>query len=197
MSNEELFNELMKKLSNMDYIHTDDIPNIDLYMDQLTTFMDRELGQMKRYDEDKILTKTMINNYTKNKLLPPPVKKKYSRDHVLILTFIYYFKSFISITDIQAVLRPLIQKFVLSSDSSQSLERIYSEIFSSEKKEMANFEQNISKKFAQAQTAFTDAPDNERELLQRFTFICLLGFDIYLKKQLIESILDLEKKEEE
>ena len=55
----------------------DDIPNIDLYMDQVTTFMEKELASSKRHEDDKILTKTMINNYAKNNLLPPPVKKKY------------------------------------------------------------------------------------------------------------------------
>ena len=60
------------------------MPNIDLYMDQVTTFMDEHLSDVKRYEDDKILTKTMINNYTKNDLLPPPVKKN-------ILKSIYMF----------------------------------------------------------------------------------------------------------
>ena len=47
----------------------DDIPNIDLYMDQVTTFMEKELASSKRHEDDKILTKTMINNYAKNNLL--------------------------------------------------------------------------------------------------------------------------------
>ena len=96
MKNDELFDIFINKLSNMSYIHAKDIPHIDLYMDQLTTFMEDNLSQMKRYPEDKILTKTMINNYTKNKLLPPPNKKKYSTDHMVLLIFIYYFKSFLS-----------------------------------------------------------------------------------------------------
>ena len=84
----DLLNSILKSLSNIDYIRPEEIPNIDLYMDQVTTFMDKQLASTKRYEDDKILTKTMINNYTKNHLLPPPVKKKYSREHVLILIFI-------------------------------------------------------------------------------------------------------------
>lgn len=45
-------------------------------MDQVTTFMDEQLEACKRYEDDKILTKTMINNYAKNNLLPAPEKKK-------------------------------------------------------------------------------------------------------------------------
>ena len=67
--------DLIRSIQNIDFIKPDDIPNIDLYMDQVTTFMDEHLASSKRFDDDKILTKTMINNYTKNKLIPPPQKK--------------------------------------------------------------------------------------------------------------------------
>ena len=73
--------------------------------------MDEHLAGTKRRDEDKILTKTMINNYSKNNLLPPSVKKKYSKEHVLLLIFIYYFKSILSIKDIETVLAPLRDKY--------------------------------------------------------------------------------------
>ena len=74
--------DLIRSIQNIDFIKPDDIPNIDLYMDQVTTFMDEHLASSKRFDDDKILTKTMINNYTKNKLIPPPQKKKYSKEHM-------------------------------------------------------------------------------------------------------------------
>ena len=89
---DELLNSMLEGISNMDYVRSEDIPNIELYMDQVTSFMDEQLSSSKRYDKDKILTKTMINNYAKNNLLPPPVKKKYSKEHVVVMIFIYYFK---------------------------------------------------------------------------------------------------------
>ena len=101
----DMLNSILEMLSQIDYIHPGDIPNIDLYMDQVTTFMDKQLASTKRYEDDKILTKTMINNYAKNHLLPPPVKKKYSREHVLLLIFIYYFKNILSIKDIEILLK--------------------------------------------------------------------------------------------
>ena len=79
---------LLKRLAKLNYIKPGEVPNIDLYMDQVTTFMDEHLSDCKRREDDKILTKTMINNYTKNNLLPPPVKKKYSKEHLYVLTFI-------------------------------------------------------------------------------------------------------------
>ena len=110
ISTEDLLNSIMESFDRIDYIKTADIPNIDLYMDQVTTFMDHRLKSTTRQETDKILTKTMINNYAKNDLLPPPVKKKYSKDHLLVLIFIYYFKGFLSISDIQELLQPFFQE---------------------------------------------------------------------------------------
>ena len=97
-TNEERLNELLAHLDSLDHIHVDEIPQIDLYMDQVTTFMEKHLGELKRYPEDKVLTKTMINNYAKNNLLPSPVRKKYTQEHILLLVFIYYFKNLLSFT---------------------------------------------------------------------------------------------------
>ena len=84
----EFLSELLKQLKSIDYIKPEDIPNIDLYMDQVTTFMDEQLAASKRYESDKILTKTMINNYAKNNLLPSPDKKKYSNLFKNFSTFV-------------------------------------------------------------------------------------------------------------
>ena len=75
----DLLNSMLEGLSKVEFISLEDIPGIELYMDQVTTLMENALSFAKRHEEDKILTKTMINNYAKNNLLPPPVKKKYSR----------------------------------------------------------------------------------------------------------------------
>ncbi len=96
----ELVENFTAQIRSSDIIEIDDIPNIDLYMDQVTTFMDKGLAQYKRYEQDKILTKTMINNYTKAKIFPPPVKKKYSRSHLMLLIMIYHLKSILSMKDI-------------------------------------------------------------------------------------------------
>ena len=119
----DLLNSILGSLSRIDYIKPEEVPNIPLYMDQVTTFMDAQLASSKRYPEDKILTKTMINNYAKNDLLPPPLKKKYSKEHLLVLVFIYYFKSILSITDIQALLKPITDTY-FSSSENLSLEAV-------------------------------------------------------------------------
>ena len=114
-------------------INPSDIPNINLYMDQVTTFMDTHLASSRWIGEDKVLTKTMINNYAKNNLLPPPVKKKYSRrPHAAMLAFIYYFKNVLSFRDIEELFKPITAKHFTGHDSSLSLEDIYREVFTLE-----------------------------------------------------------------
>lgn len=185
----DLLNSILESLARIDYIKPEELPNIDLYMDQVTTFMDDRLSISKRHPEDKVLTKTMINNYAKNNLLPPPVKKKYSKEHLLALIFIYYFKNILSIGDIQAVLNPITERY-FASDTECNLEEIYSEVFRLEESEIKNLQQDITRKYHTSQQTFSDAPKEEKNDLQHFSFLCMLSFDVYVKKQLIEKIID-------
>ena len=89
----------------MDHIRPSEIPNIDLYMDQVTSFMDEQLSSSKRYDDDKILTKTMINNYVKHKLVKAPIKKKYEREQIAYFTLICLLKSVFSLDEISKLIQ--------------------------------------------------------------------------------------------
>lgn len=186
----DLLNSILASLDRIEYIVPEDIPNIDLYMDQVTTFMDNKLRPTSRYpDEDKILTKTMINNYAKNDLLPPPVKKKYSKEHVLLLIFIYYYKNILSISDIQTLLKPITEHF-FQSDGEFNLESIYREAFGMEKQQLDALKEDVVKKFEAAEQTFQDAPEQSRDFLRKFSFICTLSFDVYVKKLMIEKMID-------
>lgn len=185
----KLIDDLRSEKLAADYIHPSGIPDIDLYMDQITTFMDEHLSTTKRYDDDKILTKTMINNYAKNNLLPPPEKKKYSKDHLLILTFIYYYKNILSINDIQTLLAP-IKAMYFKKEHTPDLSAIYENIFNMEISQSESILDDISKKLDMAGTLFPETKDNENELLTFFSFICLLSYDIYVKKQFVEKLID-------
>lgn len=185
----DMLNSILASISRIDYVKPEDIPNIDLYMDQLTTFMEEHLSSTKRYDEDKILTKTMINNYAKNNLLPPPVKKKYSKEHVLLLIFIYYFKNILSIKDIETLLDPISEKN-FNSGKGFSLTDIYEEVCSLQKSRVEPLAKDIARKYKLATETFEDAPANDKEYLQLFSFICSLSFDVYVKKQIIEKLVD-------
>ncbi|MDE6965304.1 MAG: DUF1836 domain-containing protein [Lachnospiraceae bacterium] len=188
---EDLLNSIIDSLDRIRHISLDDIPNIDLYMDQVTTFMESRLRSATRNpEEDKILTKTMINNYAKNNLLPPPVKKKYSKEHILLLIFIYYYKGILSIGDIQTLLGPLTQKYFHTANPELNLGTIYEEVFSLEKDAIAELQKDIEKKFSTSRETFKDVPETDKEILQLFSFISMLSYDVYVKKLLIEKMID-------
>ncbi len=197
----DLLNSILESIKRIDYIKPEDIPNIDLYMDQVTTFMNEQLDATRRYpddkiltktmipEDDKIMTKTMINNYVKNRLMPPPDKKKYSKEHLLTLIFIYYFKGILSISDIQYLLNPITDRY-FSENGELDLTRIYKEVFGLEKDEAGMLAKDITRKFHTSSHTFPDSPPEERENLQLFSFLCMLSFDVYVKRMLIEKIID-------
>lgn len=195
MSNDidALVSAILDQLPCMAPIRPDEIPNIDLYMDQVTSFMDDHLQTSRRYEKDKILTKTMINNYAKNKLLPPPVKKRYSKEHMMILIFIYYMKGILSLDDIKAILTPVTERFFQTEDAF-NIDDIYSEIHTLGKEQIDEIKNDIRETYHIAAASFPEAQESDREFLKIFSFISLLCFDIYLRKQVIEKLIDSWKK---
>ena len=185
----DLLNSILESISRIDYVKSIDIPNIDLYMDQVTTFMDKQMASSKRYEDDKVLTKTMINNYAKNNLLPSPEKKKYTKEHLLVLTFIYYFKSFLSIKDIEMLLRPVTDRY-FHTDSKLNLTHIYDEVCSFEKDRIDTLKEELKAMYASSSETFSEENEQDREFLQLFSFSCTLSFDVYVKKQIIEKLID-------
>lgn len=190
--NAEFITNVLKQLSKINYIKPGEVPNINLYMDQVTTFMDEHLSDCKRHEDDKILTKTMINNYTKNNLLPPPVKKKYSKDHLYLLAFIYYFKNILCISDIQKLLTPLSENFFQEdSHSKTELDDVYKEVYEMCKSQIGGLSRDIINKAKLAEASFEDVDDPEKsQFLNMFSLVALLSFDVYLKKNLIETLID-------
>ncbi|MCD8068792.1 MAG: DUF1836 domain-containing protein [Lachnospiraceae bacterium] len=191
INTDNLLESILASLDRVDYIRAEEIPDIDLYMDQVTSLMEERLKSSARYgDTDKILTKTMINNYAKNDLLPPPVKKKYSREHILLLVFIYYFKGVLSMGDIQKLLQPLTEKYFHNEDGGRTLEEIYETVFSMESDRAQEVKEDVKAAYERAGNLFADAEDEEAEMLRNFAFICILSFDVYMKKLMIEKIID-------
>lgn len=182
------FQELKKSIEEWalpDYINPEDIPSIELYMDQVTTFMDKHLKGNKREADDKILTKTMINNYSKNDLLPPSNKKRYSKDHIILLIYIYYLKNFLSIGDIQSLLEPMTNTY-FQSETGIGMIDIYKDLFELEKEYGIKVRESIQEVYEIAEKEF----QIEDDYLKTFAMITMLSYDIYEKKQIIEHLVD-------
>jgi len=196
----KLIENILSRLDDIPCVQPDDLPGLDLYMDQVTTLMEEMLSPTRRNKDDKILTKTMINNYAKNHLLPPPVKKKYSRRHLLLLVFIYYFKGFLSLQDIRKLIDPLTSD-IASDGTSFDMERLFKEVADLQHDEVPRIREDIddilaknTARFKQADSMFSDSDASlskeDREYLQIFTIICSLAADVFIKKRIIEELID-------
>ena len=182
------FNEFRQK-DQCSIIELSDIPNIDLYMDQVTNFMETKLSGYKRNEKDKILTKTMINNYAKARLFPPPVKKKYTKNHVMMLIIIYHLKNMLSINDIGRLIAPVTK--ALNEDPNSS---ILSELYSSFVLMQKEAYELIGKKQSFDENFFNKIEVSEiiKKQSEFIAILYVLGFSIFsnLEKRLSEKIID-------
>ena len=188
------FNEMVEKIAaqvrSSNIIEIEDIPNIDLYMDQVTTFMDKCLAQYKRYDDDKVLTKTMINNYTKAKIFPAPVKKKYSRTHLMLLIMIYHLKSILSIKDIGILFQSALSE-QNKLKQERMIESIYSGFVSLQKQTITYLagaaEGKPDESFYGKEAILTYGDDETKRIMMTLA----LAIRANTEKQLAEKVLDL------
>lgn len=189
MSKEEL-QKMIQSLSLNEKIEFESIPNLDLYMDQVITLFEDKLGHTKRYEADKLLTKTMINNYTKDKLLMPAVKKKYTKEHILLMILLYDLKQILTIGDIKDLFGTVIAD---SKVDSKLLAEVY-QMFTGLKVESAN-------KFEGEVKALSNAIDSklenlvaedivELEKLKGMLQVILLTEKANYYKRLAEKIID-------
>ena len=186
-TNKEIINDMIKHFEGLDIVKSEDIPDISLYMDQMTSFIDEKLESFKREEDDKLLTKTMINNYTKNKLLPPSDKKKYTKNHVMLLILIYFYKNVLSFADIKRLCDLSIYNDFGKGD--ESLSQLYDMLVSIEDDKKSEIVDDLKKRLEYAKNK-VDAFDKKDENVELFTFLSDIVLEVYFKQHLIEYILN-------
>lgn len=186
---DKFIEDLLEFISTKDYVYSKDIPNIDLYMDQVTTFMDDHLGLFKRSADEKILTKTMINNYSKCEILPPTIRKKYTHEHVILLLFVYYFKNILSIPDIKILLEP-VKEIVMKADSPIAIEDFLDRIMNIQEAHYSSLADQVNHTVQVSQDLFTEFDEEEREKLSIFTTAYLLSIQATAQKHMATQLID-------
>lgn len=181
--------DMLRFIKSKDSVYSEDIPNIDLYMDQVTTFMDDNLGIYKRFSTDKVLTKTMINNYSKCGILPPINKKKYNHDHMVLLLFVYYFKHVLSIPDIGALLTP-IKDIILDEKSPLDIEGFLDQIMSIQATHYDSLAKQVNHTVDVSKDLFSEFPEEDREKLSIFTTAYLLSIQATAQKYIVTQLID-------
>ncbi|MDD4833985.1 MAG: DUF1836 domain-containing protein [Lutispora sp.] len=182
---------IIEYISSSQDIQLSDIPCIDLYMDQVTTLFDDKLANTKREVSDKILTKTMINNYTKAKTLLPPKNKKYSKNHIILLSLIYSLKQILSINDIKTLLTPLLNSMTaVKENAGVNLDELYSAYLNIKKEDLDNFAEGFDDMFNHVLEKSSELriDDNDRTIL--ILLVLTLVNQAAFNKRLAEKIID-------
>ncbi len=182
--------KIVEEISKNGQIRLLDMPDLDLYMDQITTFMDEKLSIYKRNEKDKILTKTMINNYTKHNIIPKPINKKYSRDHLIILILVYHMKGIISIKDMQHLMAPLLENYNSELEEKIKMEDIYSVLQEIQKDEREKLDIKMKEDVDSVKEYLKEINLQDDDILEIFTLVVMLTVRANIHKHLAEKLVD-------
>lgn len=183
--------EIKNILNEMNFdnrIELSEMPELDLYMDQVIQLFENELSALKRNDEEKILTKTMINNYAKGKLLLPIKNKKYSKEHLIMMSFIYNLKGALSINDIKSSLEEIVEDY--TDEKSSDLRNLYSYYLDESKEDAAEFKESIRKKVEKIQENKLTSTNIDSDYEKKFLLLCSLVNMSNMYRRASEKIID-------
>lgn len=165
----ELFNSL-----NLDkQISLEELPELDLYMDQVIQLFDNKFKDSKRNEDDKALTKTMINNYAKGKLLMAVKNKKYTKEHLILMSLIYNLKGALSISDIKSALNNIVSS--IENNEGYPLRELYKLCLSQNERAIKEVEgsiKNIGRNIGELSSNNNEIKINEFEK----NFLLLVSF---------------------
>ncbi|MGL4362603.1 MAG: DUF1836 domain-containing protein [Cellulosilyticaceae bacterium] len=189
----EWLQKYINELNLDDTINKVDIPSIDLYMDQVITLFETKLSHTKRYEDDKLLTKTMINNYTKDKVIIPVIRKKYTKEHIMMMSLLYQFKSIVSIGDIKKIFSLIEDNGNIDKDK---LEKLFDSYQNCREEELEYFNKRIDEKVKIVNSQMEALGENDQALEKAILIASLIEQANY-NKRLAEKIIDECMKKEE
>ncbi|AYE34368.1 DUF1836 domain-containing protein [Clostridium septicum] len=180
----EKFQDL--KLENQ--ISLEEIPDIDLYMDQVIQLFENKLGDTKRSEDDKTLTKTMINNYAKGKLLMSIKNKRYSKEHIILMSMIYNLKGTLSINDIKSSLDKIVSS--LDEEGNYPLKNLYKNYLEQYNNDLIDAEISISEKNSIIDEKLSKDEEISGEFEKNFLLLCSLVNMSNMYRRMSEKLID-------
>lgn len=136
---EQKLNELIREAVNDADLSPEEIPAIDLYLDQITSLASDKLREGSPRFYDRALTKTMVNNYSKDGLISPIKGKKYTKEHFLQMLLVYAMKNTLSIGEIKRFLQNLYRVEGFDGEMLTAIYRRYLGIKQYERKNACRF----------------------------------------------------------
>ncbi|KYG30483.1 DUF1836 domain-containing protein [Alkalihalobacillus trypoxylicola] len=192
----EKIKEIINQLEMNQQIKAEDIPDLDLYMDQVIQLFERNYATSKRKEDEKILTKTMINNYAKGKLFFPIKNKRYSKEHILLINLIYQLKGGLTLHDIKLTLEGLND---LQSEGVLDLETYYETYLTVLENNTEEFKDELQEKLHSVENEMKKIDSHQEELKNVLTILSFVHMsNLYRKtaEKLIDQLLLANKEDE-
>lgn len=178
---------ILNNLNAEQKIKLEDIPDLDLYMDQVIQLFENNLSGTKRNDDDKVLTKTMINNYAKAKLLMSIKNKKYTKEHLILMSLIYELKGGLSISDIKYLLTNIVSKYENSEE--YDLRALYECFLEMNTSDCEEFKQSVEKKVDSLKEKFKEHSADE-DYNEKFLLISSMISMSNMYRRMGEALID-------
>lgn len=167
----------------------DEFPEMEIYMDQAETFLNKGLRVYRKTEKDKVITKTMIGNYVKHNMLPRPVNKKYSKDHLILLTLIFYLKGTFQMEEIERILKPLIDNYNSEFDEKIDLTSLYEGILEVQAREQESLAQSVNQMIVDGKYLLREKELSDDDMLELFMLIVNLSMKADAQKFLAHKLL--------
>lgn len=148
----KILDHWLDDLSQFSYKDYKDLPDIDLYMDQVVTFLEKQLAIFQTSSLDKQITSSMINNYVKGEVVSAPISKKYNREHLALIEEVCTLKQVLTIAEVKQIIDERYRK-----DGAQK-----DEIFDSFKNLL---NEKIEESIQVTKNALADIEDNDMKRL--------------------------------
>ena len=182
----ENISQIIEQLGLESSLTLEEIPQIDLYMDQVIQLFENKFTETKRNEDDKVLTKTMINNYAKGKLIFPIHNKKYSKEHLILISLIYQLKGALSINDIKATLAGINQKII---NEEIELDSFYTSYLNLTRQNVEDFKGDIEERVIEVKKEIEVDQGNSQDLEQVLMISSLVHMS-NLYRKVAEKLVD-------
>jgi DNA-binding transcriptional MerR regulator len=190
MRYEEYSKKIIDDYLNGSQIGIEEYPDFELYVDQASTFMNQKLAAYKRNEKDQVITNTMIKNYTKHKMMPGSTNRKYSKEHLIFLSMIFYLKRNFQMDEIEKVMKPLIENFNSDFDEKIDFLTIYQGILDCQKKERELFQGKIKSEIESIKNSLNRSDLSDDDMLEVFMLITSLSMKADAQRFVAEKLLD-------
>lgn len=179
--------KVMEQISLGASLTLEEIPKLDLYMDQVIQLFENKFGESKRNEDEKVLTKTMINNYVKGKLIFPIQNKKYSKDHLILMSLIYQLKGGLSINDIKVTLDG-INKMIMKEEID--LDSFYTSYLNLTDRNIEDFQRELQERLKEVNEEVSGIQDESSPYLEQVLMIASLIHMSNLFRRAAEKLVD-------